>query len=65
MIVATAAPIIPHLKTKINRGSSIILITAPARVEIIANFGLPSARVRISPASRSFADTHSSTTQKG
>ncbi len=43
--VATAAPIIPHLHTKIKMGSRMILMTAPASVEIIANFGLPSARM--------------------
>ena len=39
MTVATAAPIIPHLKSKM------ILITASATVEIIANLGFPSARM--------------------
>ena len=43
--VATAAPIMPHLKAKMNIGSSIIFSTAPASVETIANFGLPSARI--------------------
>ena len=33
------------LKAKMNIGSSIIFSTAPASVEIIANFGLPSARI--------------------
>ena len=47
--VAIAAPAIPiagspnHQKMKI--GSRIMLITAPARVETMANLGLPSARM--------------------
>ena len=43
--VAIAAPIIPHLKPKMKMGSRIILIAAPTRVDIIANLGLPSARI--------------------
>ena len=43
--VATAAPIMPHRKTKMKTGSRMILTTAPASVEIMANFGLPSARM--------------------
>ena len=43
--VATAAPIIPHRKSKIKRGSRMILMTAPRRVEIMANLGFPSARM--------------------
>lgn len=43
--VATAAPIIPHLKIKIKIGSNIMLIMAPASVETMANLGLPSARI--------------------
>ena len=43
--VATAAPIMPHLKTKIKMGSRMMLITAPANVEIMANLGFPSARM--------------------
>ena len=42
---ATAAPIIPHLKIKMKIGSRIILVTAPANVETMANFGLPSERI--------------------
>ena len=45
MTVATAAPIMPHLKTKMKIGSRMMLITAPANVEIMANLGLPSARI--------------------
>ena len=34
---------IPHFKPKINTGSRIIILaTAPARVDAIANFGFPS-----------------------
>jgi hypothetical protein len=44
-MVATAAPIIPHFSTKIQTGSKIILKTAPARMETIANRGLPSERI--------------------
>ena len=41
--VATAAPIMPHLKTKMKTGSRMILMTAPASVEAMAKRGLPSA----------------------
>ena len=44
-IVATAAPIIPHLNMKMKIGSNTMLTAAPARVEAIANFGLPSERM--------------------
>ena len=47
MTVATAAPIIPRRKVKIKTGSKIMLATAPARVENMANFGLPSARITV------------------
>ena len=43
--VATAAPIMPHLQPKMKMGSRMILNTAPASVEIMANFGSPSARM--------------------
>ena len=43
--VATAAPIIPQPNMKIKIGSSMMLATAPARVDTMANFGLPSARM--------------------
>ena len=43
--VATAAPIMPQWKPKMNTGSRIRLVTAPARVEIMANLGLPSERM--------------------
>ena len=43
--VATAAPIIPQRHTKINTGSKIVFNIAPASVDAIANFGLPSARI--------------------
>ena len=41
-MVATAAPIMPHLHTKIRIGSKIMLKTAPASVETMAKRGLPS-----------------------
>ena len=44
-IVANAAPATPHLNTKIKIGSRTVLITAPVIIEIIAYFGLPSARM--------------------
>ena len=43
--VATAAPIIPQRNTKMNTGSKMILASAPAKVEAIANLGLPSERM--------------------
>lgn len=43
----SAAPIIPRRKPKIKTGSKIMLATAPARVESMANFGLPSARITV------------------
>ena len=43
--VATAAPIMPHLHSKMKMGSKMMLSTAPASVEIMANRGLPSARM--------------------
>ena len=43
--VATAAPIMPQWKRKIKTGSSMMLATAPASVDAIANFGFPSARM--------------------
>lgn len=45
MTVATAAPIIPQRNTKMNTGSRMILATAPAKVDTMANRGLPSARM--------------------
>ena len=45
MTVATAAPIMPQRKPKMKTGSRIMFSTAPARVEIMANRGLPSARM--------------------
>ena len=45
MTVATAAPIMPHLNTKIKIGSRMMLMTAPASVETMAKRGLPSARM--------------------
>lgn len=44
-MVARAAPVIPISKPKINSGSRITLSRAPARVEIMANCGEPSARI--------------------
>ena len=41
MTVATAAPIIPHLKTKMKMGSRIMLIAAPANVEIMGFMACP------------------------
>lgn len=43
--VATAAPIMPHRNPKIKMGSRMMLTSAPARVEAIARFGLPSERI--------------------
>ncbi len=43
--VAAAAPIIPQRKTKMKMGSRMILAAAPARVEAMANLGLPSERM--------------------
>ena len=43
--VATAAPIMPHLHSKMKMGSKMMLSTAPASVEIMANRGSPSARM--------------------
>ena len=43
--VATADPIMPQWKRKIKTGSSMMLATAPASVDAIANFGFPSARM--------------------
>ena len=40
-----AAPVIPHLNTKINTGSRMILTTAPTTVDSMANLGLPSERM--------------------
>lgn len=45
MTVATAAPIMPHSQMKMKMGSRMMLMTAPASVEIMANRGLPSARM--------------------
>ena len=35
----------PHLKQKMKIGSRMMLMTAPASVETMANFGFPSARM--------------------
>ena len=43
--VATAAPIMPQRKVYMNTGSSTILSKAPAKVDIMAERGLPSARM--------------------
>ena len=43
--VATAAPIMPHRQPKMKMGSKMMLSTAPASVEIMANRGSPSARM--------------------
>ena len=43
--VATAAPIMPQWKPKMNSGSRIVFATAPATVAAMANFGLPSERM--------------------
>lgn len=43
--VATAAPIIPHQNPKMNSGSRITLTRAPARVAVMAKWGLPSERI--------------------
>lgn len=43
--VATAAPIMPHLKPKMKSGSSIMLTTAPETVAAMAKRGLPSERI--------------------
>ena len=45
MTVATAAPIMPQWQPKIKTGSRMMLSIAPASVEIMANRGLPSARM--------------------
>ena len=45
MTVATAAPIMPHLQPKMKMGSRMMFSTAPARLEIMAKRGLPSARI--------------------
>lgn len=44
-MVASAAPVTPQCRTKIAIGSKMILITHPISVLIIANCGLPSARI--------------------
>ena len=43
--VATAAPVMPQWKPKMNTGSSARFTAAPARVEIMAKRGLPSERM--------------------
>ena len=43
IIVAQAAPSIPHLKTKMKIGSKMIFNSAPTKVETIENAGEPSA----------------------
>ena len=43
--VATAAPIMPQRNPKMKMGSRMMLMTAPVRVETMANLGLPSARM--------------------
>ena len=47
VIVARAAPVIPILNTKIKRGSSTVFITAPASIECMEYFGLPSASISL------------------
>ena len=49
IMVAHAAPAIPISKVKINNGSKIVLIIAPANVQIMEYFGLPSALIRLLP----------------
>ena len=43
--VAIAAPSTPISNTKINMGSNITFKIAPATIDVIANFGLPSALI--------------------
>ena len=50
MIVAMAAPFTLIFKPKINTGSIIRLVMAPANVQPIANLGDPSARMEPLPA---------------
>lgn len=45
IMVASAAPVMPQWKTKMNKGSSMMFIIAPASIESIAHAGLPSARI--------------------
>ncbi len=47
--VAKAAPAIPQWKTNTNRASKTVLTTAPARLQSMVYFGLPSARIRCPP----------------
>ena len=47
--VAQAAPAIPMWKPKIKVGSRIVLMIAPVKVQVMENFGLPSARTRFVP----------------
>ena len=43
--VARAAPVIPHLNTKIKSGSRMIFVIAPVSIESMAYVGLPSALI--------------------
>ena len=45
-MVAQAAPAISILNPKIKMGSSMVFNTAPAKVENMAYFGFPSARIK-------------------
>ena len=45
MTVATAAPIMPQRKTKMNMGSRMMLTAVPASVDAMAKRGLPSERM--------------------